>query len=350
MRLAPKMSYYLILGLLQASSFSHAALAQGSPVNSDVIPQQFRGQIVYDGSYEGVVTTPIKMPRNLSFGDLLGAAMSSKSENYRGMAHYEIEYDGNQVKGTWRQQGSFTANGTLIGTRNGLTCQLVTNEGISFVADCGKTRFFSRLAFTDNRGRKYKSVLDANQTKFVDYVERDRLRAIETEKAQAAAAAAAARYAALPAAGPALTKRFDSFVQIDSRGWAFNRYSAGSLRNVKIVSGKVGAGTYVMRGEYTYNGGQTGWVMAEMNGQNLSCIQFWDGIIGCRGLRTAEQGQAMRNAFASALSGGGAGGRSSAQYDDERPSRNGSSPPPPPPPPPSSGLYGNCHGGAAYGC
>lgn len=314
--------YYLIHGIVLASIFNYPAFAQLSGAESDVIESTFRGKIVYDGSYEGKVSTSPRIPRNLSLGSILDAATSAKSERYKGGAHYEIEYDGNQVKGTWQQQGTYTANGSLTGTRNGSTCQLVTNEGIRFTAECGKTRFFSRLSFSDNRGQKYQSVLDANRTAVVDYVERDKQSAIAAEQARVAAAAAAARYAALPSAGPALTRKFDALVQTDSQGWAFNRYDAGSMSNVKIVSGKAGVGTYVMRGEYTFNGGSQGSVMAEMVGSKLSCIQFWDGVVGCRGLRTPEQGQAMRNALVGAIVSSGSGSSSSSNCnsacEDER--------------------------------
>jgi hypothetical protein len=284
-------------------------LAQAQVANDAVLPADFRGQVTYDGYYEGVMTTSPRMPRNLDLNSILSAAASSREEPYRGSTRYVVDFDGNLLKGTIREQGSFNAHGTFTGTRQGTTCNLVNNMGIRMSVTCDKNRFYAQLSFTDNRGRKYRSKLEANRTVFVDYVERDKQRAIDAEKARIAAAEAAARYAALPSAPPALVQKFDRFVQTDAQGWAFNRYDAGSMRSVKIVSGKAGLGTYVMRGEYTYNGGQKGWVMAEMSGQNLSCIQFWDGVVGCRGLRTPGQGQAMRNAAVSAFlsSGDGSG-------------------------------------------
>jgi hypothetical protein len=320
-------SFVALSVIIVTPCYASTTHAQGSGGSDEAIAPIFRGKIVYDGGYEGTVSTPFRIPRNLNFGSILDAATSSKSESYRGSSRYEIEYSGNLVTGTYREQGSFNGGGTFNGTRSGTTCQLVTNEGVRFTAECGRSKFYSNIAFTDNRGRKYKSIVDTNQTSLVDYVERDKQVAIDAENARAAAAAAAARYAALPGAGPALTQKFDSFVRTDAQGWAFNRYDAGSMHNVKIVSGKAGVGTYVMRGEYTYNGGSKGSVLVEMAGSNLSCIQFWDG----------------------AFSGGGSG--SSAIDDDpNRDRRSSSSSPPPAPPAQSGGFYGNCHGGAAYGC
>lgn len=105
-----------------------------------------------------------------------------------------------------------------------------------------------------------------------------------------------------PLAGPALTRRLDALVLTDSRGWAFNRYDAGSMRDVRIVDGTVKGGHYVLRGVYSYNGGARGWVLARMSGSNLECIQFHDSMIGCRALRTAAQGQMMRGMAAGAVS------------------------------------------------
>lgn len=309
-------SRFVSIGIVLVLNGNAIAIAQTSEPNGETISANFRGKVVYDGSYEGKRTTPPRMPSNLSLGNLLGAALSSNTEDVQGGTHFEIEYEGNLLKGSWRQQGVLAGSGTMTGTRNGSACQIVTNEGVKFSAECSQTRFFARTAFSDARGRKYKGVIEANATSVVDYVERDRQIAIKAEQDRRAAAEAAARYAALPSAGPALTQKFDRIVQADSQGWAFNRYDAGSLRNVKIVSGKAGVGTYVMRGEYTYNGGARGWVMAEMVGPKLSCIQFWDAVLGCRGLRTAAQGQAMRNALVGALTSGGSSSSGSASSDE----------------------------------
>jgi len=183
MRPGFKMALRLKAGVCPLVIGHSLAFAQTSPATG-VIAENFNGQIIYDGTYNGTMSVPMRVPQNLSLGSLLGAAMNTKSQPYGGATHYEVEYNGNQVKGTWRQQGLFTGNGTFTGTRTGSTCNLVTNEGIQYTAECTTTRFFSRLAFTDGRGRKHKSVIDTNQTTLVDYAERDRLRLIESERAR----------------------------------------------------------------------------------------------------------------------------------------------------------------------
>lgn len=288
-------SIFFMLALVALANCHTPLLAQANVEGVAVLPADFRGKIVYEGGYNGTMSTPMRPPRRLSLGALLESATSGSSEPYQGTIRIEVEYDGNGFKGVWRQQGSLAGSGTLTGTRTGSTCQVITNEGFRYTADCDRNNFAARTEFADNRGRKFKGAVSTNATSLVDYVERDRQLALQAEKDRIAAAEAAARYAALPNAGPALTRKFEQYVREDSQGWAFNQYDFGSLTNVKIVSGKAGTGTYVMRGEYTYNGGAPGSVLVEMNGPNLSCIQFWDSVIGCRGLRTAAQGQAMRD-------------------------------------------------------
>ena len=106
-----------------------------------------------------------------------------------------------------------------------------------------------------------------------------------------------------PEAGAKLTRQLDGFVRKDSRGWAFNRYVPGSMRNVKIVSGSTNNGHFVMQGQYTYNGNLLGSVRAAMTNGKLNCIEFHDAVMGCRNLRTPEQGQAMRDVAVGAISG-----------------------------------------------
>lgn len=286
--------------------------AQSNAVQGDMLPPDFRGEITYYGNYSGRLTTRANRMRNLSVAEALRSATSSRTLPLSGEYEITIRYDGAQITGNWASRSATGPNGasldprgTITGTRNGSTCTFNDPSaagGPPGVAYCGRGRWeWANDNVFNPQGHQVALRVLTSQTRFVDYAERERSRAIEAENARIAAGEAAARYAALPDAGPTLTRRLDALVQTDSRGWAFNRYSSGSMRNVKIVSGRAGSGTYVMRGEYTYNGGQAGWVMAEMNGQNLSCIQFWDAVMGCRGLRTPEQGQAMRSALFSSL-------------------------------------------------
>lgn len=316
----------LATGSTFASSHQNA---QGDGATGDELPADFRGEITYFGNYSGSVKTRADRMRNLSLGEALRSATSSQNLPLSGEYEITIRYNGNQITGTYASRSATGPNGasigprgTITGTRRGSTCTFNDPSAVGGppgVAYCGRSRWeWANDNVFNPQGHKVALRVVTSQTRFVDYAEQERARAIEAEKARVAAAEAAARYAALPNASTALTRKFDELVQIDSRGWAFNRYSAGSMRNVKIVSGQAGSGTYVMRGEYTYNGNQTGSVMAEMNGQNLSCIQFWDSMIGCRGLRTPEQGQAMRSALLDLFSSGsGSSSQSSGSGCDD---------------------------------
>ena len=102
-------------------------------------------------------------------------------------------------------------------------------------------------------------------------------------------------------------------MQTDARGWAFNKLDPDSLRNVKVISGSLKSGNFSLRGEYTYNGGSPGWVVVQYTGNKFSCLQFWDAVIGCREIRSAAQGAAMRQLV---LTGGSGGGHSSGSASD----------------------------------
>lgn len=199
---------------------------------------------------------------------------------------------GNSISGhVWgRNFIKLPVRGTV---RNG-TCHL-TGKLDTFQGRCDRDGFSGTIDGTTAQGERYRAHFQTSATQLVDLDQQARDRQAAAVAQQQAQAAAEAQIRNAPAAGPALTKKLEGFVRTDSLGWAFNRYDAGSVTNVKIVEGTLKSGNYTLRGEYTYNGGAQGWVLAKMSGPNLDCIQFWDAMIGCRALRTPEQGQAMRD-------------------------------------------------------
>lgn len=262
--------------------------------------------------------------------------------------------------------GQFTGprplgSGTLSGTISGGTCHLIFQNSV-WDGPCGP-QGFTGSGNSHNNQSTMTLTWRTTPVEVIDYDARDRAANEARLAAEAARQREEARIAALPNAGPAATRRFEALVQADSRGWAFNRFDSGSLHNVKVLTGTANSANYVLRGEYTYNGGSPGWVIAQMNGPNLVCIQFWDAVVGCRALRTQAQGEAMRAMAISALTGGGAGGSGGnsggsggnsddmamQQSIDEQNRQYQQSEPPPPPPPPvepiggNSGLYGSDH-------
>jgi hypothetical protein len=181
---------------------------------------------------------------------------------------------------------------------------------------CSKDGFSGVLHGKTKRGQSVNGTFQASAVQVVDLDERARQQQAAEKTRLAAIAAAEARLRNAPAAGPLLSKKLEGFVRTDAQGWAFNRFDAGSIANVKVIDGSVKSGHYTLRGEYTYNGGVSGWVLAQMEGPNLGCIQFHDAIIGCRALRTPEQGQAMRSALVGAVTSGGTNSSRSQEADE----------------------------------
>lgn len=75
-------------------------------------------------------------------------------------------------------------------------------------------------------------------------------------------------------AGATLAAQLEQAVRSDSQSWFINRFDTGSVSNVRIVSAK--GEPMVIRGDYRYNGGAAGWVEARVEGDGITCLQFWD--------------------------------------------------------------------------
>ena len=131
-----------------------------------------------------------------------------------------------------------------------------------------------------------------------------------------------ARLNALPVAGPVYARQMASYVKEDALGWAVNRLDVGSVHNVRIYSGSAKSGSFILRAEYTYNGGQSGWVVAKYAGGSFNCIQFWDSMIGCRALRKPGEGQVtLASIIEAGMSDSGSGRNSGANgggFDQSR--------------------------------
>lgn len=146
------------------------------------------------------------------------------------------------------------------------------------------------------------------------------------------------------------TSAMDEIVATDARGWVFNRYDRGSMRNVAVVSKSGDA--VVIRGDYTFNRGKPGWVKVSFNGERVLCLEFWDFKGNCRPLGQSPSQKIAADALAIVLNGeadgeprqtdGDAGRRTQDTYIF-RPSEAPARQPDPPRTPPiggSGGLYG----------
>ncbi len=155
-----------------------------------------------------------------------------------------------------------------------------------------------------------------------DIEHKQQLAQAEAARAQAAAAeraAAEAKIAALPRASPVYARQMADYVRTDALGWAGanggmfgNHLDEGSVGNVRVYSGSVSSGHFILRAEYTYNGGAKGWVVAQYTRGNFNCIQFWDSVLGCRTLRKPGEGEAMvTSIITSSMKDGGSNSSSS---------------------------------------
>jgi hypothetical protein len=86
----------------------------------------------------------------------------------------------------------------------------------------------------------------------------------------------------------------DQLVSEDSRSWASNRYDPGSMR--AGLPSDLGDGASIVTGNYTFNGGTSGWVRAHLARGQVSCIEYWDFSGVCRqvgaGMGAAREAQA----------------------------------------------------------
>lgn len=96
---------------------------------------------------------------------------------------------------------------------------------------------------------------------------------------------------------------FDGLIAEDAASWMMNRYDRGSMQNMKIIETSNGGRTKVVYGEYTYNGGASGWVKARFVNTKLQCLEFWDFSGQCRPLGHSPS-QALAAGFAGSLAQG----------------------------------------------
>ncbi len=77
-----------------------------------------------------------------------------------------------------------------------------------------------------------------------------------------------------------LDQLMDRIILTDSRGWMFNRYDRGSVRNTRVAA--TNGRDAVVESNYTYNGGMVGWVRAYVLGDRLACVEYHDFPGRCR--------------------------------------------------------------------
>ncbi len=77
-----------------------------------------------------------------------------------------------------------------------------------------------------------------------------------------------------------LDQLMDRVILTDSRGWMFNRYDRGSVRNTRVAA--TNGRDAIVQSDYSYNGGMSGWVRAFIIGDRLACVEYHDFPGRCR--------------------------------------------------------------------
>ncbi|HPU15637.1 MAG TPA: hypothetical protein PK808_06115 [Polymorphobacter sp.] len=283
------------------------------------------------GSYDGMMTSSrrVSKPRiNLNEGlslnnitGLISSASGPPKEHMTGALTVDLEFNGEQVKGRYQPNGKMNPGSFTGNVRDGVCTLYDDHDGAPWTGACGRNGFSGSVTSVANNPVQGTVNFQTSVIKIVDYDVRDReaaaVAAADKIASEKRAAAQLAAIRAMPLAGPVLTKQLNSFVIADSAGWVMNHYDAGTIHNVRVAEGSAKTGNMVLRGEYTFNGGESGWVLAKLVGGKLDCIQFWDARIGCRGLRDASYAAAVRGAAISAMSDSGGRGGYKGASDDE---------------------------------
>jgi len=245
-----------------------------TPVSADdVLPPDFRGTVTYRGTYQGQARTPWR-----------SANRPGETIELTGDYIITITFDRDKVRGTLRTTGKLTGD-PFTGTRDGTMCRLVDAKGYESTVYCGRSNYREKIDLTNGEDQRIRYSVQGRATEIVDFAEREqRQENIQRQRAEAEQRERA-RIASLPPAPAAAATKLERAVGTDSGSWIFNRYDAGSMRDVRVSSGTAVNGT--LRGEYTYNGGSSGTVEAQIQGGEITCLNYWD-VGSCMPLRSAR--------------------------------------------------------------
>ena len=266
--------------------------------DADALPDGWRGRINYSGVVEGHTQEPTRTPRRLTLGNALEALAGGERREFGGAYSLELTFEGDAVSGTFSGASpGRNRSGRVQGTRAGSQCRLFA-EDILIEGECTAGRFLGSGRSQGGSRVTQTLRIDAPAAEVVDAAEQERQRAeaaVQAEQQRAAAqfereqaaAAERARIAALPAANRGQTALVESAVRQDSGAWVINRYDAGSIGNVRIAGQSEGVTT--LRAEYSYNGGDKGWVEARVEGGRVDCLRYWDSS-SCNAPRAGDSG------------------------------------------------------------
>jgi hypothetical protein len=186
----------------------------------------------------------------------------------------DLTIEGNAVSGRYTGTGGFTS-GTLSGTRTGSHCHLIDDQyGTINDAECTPTSFTGTARSQQGSRSQLRLTIEASAIRLVDAAVQERQQRAEAADRQQHAEAETARIRNSPPASAAQMVLLERAVRSDSTNWSFNQYDVGSLTDVRVLDRN--GSTLTLRGNYTFNGGTSGWVEARLVGGRVQCLQFWD--------------------------------------------------------------------------
>lgn len=275
--------------LLHLLSFSALALTMSSTAHAqsgDTIPPDFRGKIVYDGTMSGTVEVRGRGGAHVNAFGFNVNIPTTQNVPINATDHQEIEFNGNTFRGSGWVRGSANGSSTFTGTRQGDICTSVGNDGRQSVFRCTMSAIVGDDDYVNPQGQHVRSHTEMHRTGLVDFAERDRQAAAAHAAAQQKAAQEAAYLASRPRASAAQSAALGRAIAQDSQAWSSNRYDGGSLHDVVVL--KSGRDGTTLRGNYTFNGGQNGWVQAQVGAGKVLCLEYWDFAGICNSVRLAE--------------------------------------------------------------
>ncbi len=252
--------------------------------SDDTIPPDFRGKIVYDGVVDGSAEVQGRGGAHIGLFGVNVNIPTTQSVPFHSSDHQEIEFSGNTFRGTGLIRGTFNGSGSFSGTRRGEYCDSVDQNGRHSVFRCTLSAVVGDDDYVNPQGQHVKSHTESQRTSLIDYMQRDREQAAARAGQARKDAQQAAYLASRPRATPVLTAALSRAIIKDSSAWSFNRYDNGSLSNAIILKAAPN-GTKTIRANYTYNGGSAGWVLAQVNGNVVQCLEYWDAQGSCLAVR-----------------------------------------------------------------
>ena len=252
--------------------------AEAQEVGSDALPPNFQGQIVYRGSYEGVARTNYDLKFGGQYEITINFATNGSVSGHSIMTE----------KINWRSGNPYGFRDTFSGTRQGTHCRLTWSDGSQENHYCG---------------RQYHSVdFDQYPTPHA-FVVWARYRASSTRFVNNTPRPIPPTYSALPT--PALNgnwdqiaHQFNTIISADSQTWSMNRFTRGSVYDLKIASLSLDGRSMTVRGNYLYGfmspGRSVGWLELKITDGKANCLRYHDFSNTCRPVGSSSPGN--RNA------------------------------------------------------